>query len=91
MVFRHVDPSTGQSDGPTGKPVSHLHVQELSEPFRKRIWLSMNYAHLIERQQQKLNRNQRQTCEFLGELNVMDQEGQRHFVWNPTLGARTYQ
>jgi CRISPR-associated endonuclease/helicase Cas3 len=88
-VFRHTDPSTGRSDGPLGKEVSNLTIDEVSLSRGRRLWLVLNYADLIESQQSRLGRGKRGTCEFLGELNLRDQQGSRRFTWSTALGART--
>ncbi|WP_235033324.1 type I-F CRISPR-associated helicase Cas3f [Rubripirellula obstinata] len=88
LVFRHVDPDTGKSDGPLGKTVSNLRIDELPDSCRDRLWLSLDYAQLIEIQQEKLDKGRRQTCEFLGEIRLRDDEGNRGFVWTGVSGAR---
>ncbi len=88
LAFRHVDPDTRQSDGPHGKTVAHLSATELDEELTERLWLSLDYAALIETQQTRLGKSRRQACEFLGELRIRDDDGARPFLWNPVFGAR---
>ncbi len=88
LVFRHMDPGTGKSDGPQGKQVTNLRVLDLPAACQTRLWISLDYVKLIEHQQVQLGKSQRQACEFLGDLRLRDDEGSRMFYWNPMTGAR---
>ena len=91
LVFRHVDPDTGKSDGPHGKQVSHIQITRPDDPMKERLWLSLDYVDLVQRQQALLGKSTRQVCEFLGELRLMDDLGGRDFEWSSAIGAKRSQ
>jgi CRISPR-associated endonuclease/helicase Cas3 len=88
LIFRHPDTSTERSSALNSKSVSHIHFGELPVNHLKRLWLTLDYQEQINRQQQLLGMSSRSVCNFLGEIRLIDQEGQDPFIWHPALGAR---
>lgn len=75
-----------QEKGVQGKQAFHVAIAELEPALRPRLWLTWNYAALIDEQQHRLGYSTRRTCEFLGEVNLPDDDGAQHFVFVPELG-----
>ncbi|WP_430454319.1 type I-F CRISPR-associated helicase Cas3f [Rhodopirellula europaea] len=66
-----------------------INIQVLPTPneWRDRLWYPLNYAEAIEQQQTGLGRSRHSTCVFLGELRLIDQDGNVSFDWDVNSGA----
>ncbi len=88
LQFRTVDPDSRISDGPQGKMVPHVTASHLAGDITSRLWLPLDYAGLVQRQQERTKRSRRSVCEFLGEIRLRDDDGRKPYTWIPDLGAR---
>lgn len=70
-----------------GKVAAHVHSADLDASLKQRLWLSLDYEHLIEEKRELLGRSLRGTCEYLGTFSLPDQEGEQVFRFEQALGA----
>ena len=85
LVIRFA-PDRSLKEKQLGKVVAHVHLTELEPSLKQRLWLSLDYASLLDEKRELLGRSLRGICEYLGTFSLPDREGEQNFDFNSYLG-----
>lgn len=87
LQFWRTNPRTGRCDYPRGTLAETISLTNEDASGSSCWWSNFDYAELIQRQCERMDRGVWWACERYGAIRVMDQEGEVRFQWSPLTGA----